>query len=58
TTNFRINRIEPLSECLSCHLLFAPESIFGKCPECSETNIKLIRGNELQVKSLLVEQNQ
>ena len=57
-TNFRINRIEPLSECLSCQHLFTPGDLFGSCPECNEMNTRLIRGKELQIKSLLVEQNQ
>ena len=57
-TKFRINRIEPLSECLSCNNLFTSNGMFGQCPECKDMNTKLIRGKELQIKSLLVEQNE
>jgi len=54
-TAFRINRIEPLAECQLCKNLFIPTGLFIKCPECSETETSLIRGRELQIKSLLVE---
>ncbi len=57
-TEFRINRIEPLCECLTCTHLFIPNGLFGQCPECGEKNTSLIRGKELQIKSLLVEQKE
>lgn len=54
-TAFKINRIEPLAECLQCRHQFIPSGLVSKCPECSETNTSLIRGKELQIRSLLVE---
>jgi hydrogenase nickel incorporation protein HypA/HybF len=54
-TKFRINRIEPLAECTKCKHLFIPDGVFGKCPACNETGTSLIRGKELQIKSLLIE---
>jgi hydrogenase nickel incorporation protein HypA/HybF len=54
-TEFKINRIEPLAECLQCKHLFIPGELIRKCPECNQTNTSLIRGRELQIKSLLVE---
>ncbi len=54
-TEFSINRIEPLFQCLSCDNLYTPESVFGKCPECGSPETELIKGDELQIKSLIVE---
>ena len=56
-TIFRINRVEAVAECPTCHHLYTPERVFSHCPECSQPGIRLIRGTELQIKSLLVEQN-
>ena len=56
-TLFRINRVEPVAECPSCQHLYAPDGVYSHCPECKEPGIRLIRGTELQIKSLLVEQN-
>lgn len=57
-TRFKINRVEPLAECPDCGYLYSPEGMFSHCPECKKTGIRLIRGTEMQVKSLLVEQNE
>lgn len=57
-TLFRINRVEPVAECPACRHLYTPEGVFSYCPECNEQGIRLIQGNELQIKSLLVEQNE
>ena len=54
-TLFRINRVEPVAECPACQHLYTPDGIFSHCPECKESGIRLIRGTELQIKSLLVE---
>lgn len=57
-TQFRINRVEPVAECPDCGHLYTPEGVFSHCPQCKKLGIKLIRGTELQIKSLLVEQNE
>lgn len=57
-TRFRINRVEPVAECPDCGHLYIPEGMFSHCPQCKKPGIKLIRGTELQIKSLLVEQNE
>jgi hydrogenase nickel incorporation protein HypA/HybF len=57
-TEFRINRIEPLCECRTCRHLFEPDGFLSRCPECEGADTELIRGNELQIKSLLVEQKE
>ncbi len=56
-TLFRINRVEPVAECPDCMHLYTPDGMFSHCPECNKQGIRLIRGTELQIKSLLVEQN-
>jgi hydrogenase nickel incorporation protein HypA/HybF len=57
-TRFRINRVEPIAECPDCGHIYSPEGMFSHCPQCERAGVRLIRGTELQVKSLLVEQNQ
>ena len=57
-TLFRINRVEPVAECPACQHLYTPDGMFSHCPECNKQGIRLIRGTELQIKSLLVEQNE
>jgi len=57
-TLFRINRVEAVAECSACQHLYTPDRIFSHCPECNKQGIRLIRGTELQLKSLLVEQNE
>jgi len=57
-THFKINRIEPLCECRACDHLYSPGSDFGPCPNCGKHEPEFIRGRELQIKSLLVEQKE
>ena len=54
-TEFKINKIEALMECNSCDNLFTPNGLNGKCPDCTGTDTTLIKGKELQIRSLLVE---
>lgn len=53
--NVKINRIEAISECLECGHIFDSEGFISHCPECKEMNTRIIKGRELQVKSILVE---
>lgn len=57
-TKFKINKIEPLCQCLSCDNLYTPHGVFSQCPECQDQNIDIIKGKELQIKSILVEQKE
>ncbi|MEN8202614.1 MAG: hydrogenase maturation nickel metallochaperone HypA [Bacteroidota bacterium] len=57
-TRFKINRIEPLCECGACSHLYSPGKEFGACPNCGKHEPEFIRGKELQIKSLLVEQKE
>jgi hydrogenase nickel incorporation protein HypA/HybF len=54
-TKFRINRIKALAECTQCNHLFIPDGPFRRCPLCNDAGTSLIRGKELQIKSLLIE---
>ncbi len=51
----KINRIEPVSECLDCGEIFVSEGFIHQCPACSEMNTRILSGKEIQVKSILVE---
>lgn len=53
-TLFRIHRVEPVAECPDCGHLYTPVRVFSDCPQCNREGIRLIRGTELQIKSLLV----
>ena len=57
-THFKINRIEALCECRACKHLYSPGKDFGACPNCGKQEPEFIRGKELQIKSLLVEQKE
>jgi hydrogenase nickel incorporation protein HypA/HybF len=53
---FKMNRIEALCECNSCQHLYTPGQNFWACPACGEKDLEFIRGKELQIKSLLIDQ--
>ncbi len=57
-THFKINRIEALCECNSCTHLYTPGHDFSACPECGKQDLEFIRGKELQIKSLLIDQKE
>lgn len=51
----KMNRIEAVSECLSCGHIFESERFIHHCPQCKETNTRIFKGKEMQVKSILIE---
>jgi len=51
----KINTIEAQSECLECGHVFSSFAHINKCPKCNELNTKIMKGKELQVKSIVVE---
>jgi hydrogenase nickel incorporation protein HypA/HybF len=51
----KINRIEAVSECMECHEKFSSDRYLSQCPKCNALNTKILKGREMQVKSLLVE---
>ena len=55
SAKIRFNKIEAIGECLECENVFDAEGFINICPRCGEMNTKVIRGKELQLKSILVE---
>ncbi len=50
-----INHITGLAKCLECRHEFPVSSLYENCPHCNEFNLEIIKGDELRVKSLIVE---
>ena len=55
TARVKINRIKAGSECLECGHIFDFEGFIDHCPKCKEVNTKIVKGREMQVKSILIE---
>lgn len=55
SSHIKINHIKAVSECLECGHSFDSETIINPCPKCNELNTQIIKGKELQVKSILIE---
>lgn len=51
----KINHIKAKSECLECGHIFSSDAVVSPCPKCKELHTRIIKGKELQVKSLVVE---
>lgn len=51
----KINRIGAVSECLKCSHIFDSEGFVHLCPQCGDSKTRIIKGREMQVKSLLIE---
>jgi hydrogenase nickel incorporation protein HypA/HybF len=41
--------------CRTCGHLFPSDTLFADCPRCGEAGVELVRGNEMRLRSLLVE---
>jgi hydrogenase nickel incorporation protein HypA/HybF len=54
-TAFIINKIKAKSECRDCYKIFEAHQLFDACPGCKGFNTFLVQGNELKVKSILIE---
>lgn len=54
--NARINYIKIKSEivCLNCEKHFETNDWFVLCPECNQTNVKILNGKQLRIKSLII----
>ncbi len=55
TTSIRINTIEAIAECQQCGHVFKPDKYNLQCPGCRGLHIQIIKGREMQVRSLLIE---
>ena len=54
-SKININKIVAKASCLDCKNEFDALNLFNNCPECKSFNTKLIKGKELQVKSLIID---
>ncbi len=53
-TQKNINRIEGKGRCHTCKTLFPVQNLYDSCPVCGAAGINILRGKELQVKSLVI----
>ncbi|MEG1617200.1 MAG: hydrogenase maturation nickel metallochaperone HypA [Bacteroidales bacterium] len=51
----KLNVIPPSAKCNDCGSSFIPGALYGECPRCKSWNFTLLSGNELKVKSLLID---
>lgn len=54
-SNIQIHKIQAKSICQDCMNEFETLNLFEHCPKCKSYNTTLIKGKELQVKSLLID---
>lgn len=54
----RIIRIRIAGEgrCSNCENLFSVENLFSPCPVCGSYAVKIIKGKELRIKSILIKE--
>ena len=50
-----ITEINPKARCRQCDKIFEVNDLFDICPFCQSVDLEIIRGQELQVKSLKVQ---
>ncbi len=50
-----VEQVKASARCRKCDLEFAVEDRWFECPRCGETGSKLLRGDELQLVSLEIE---
>ena len=50
-----IHKVQAKSVCQDCKYEFDAVHLFDNCPKCKSYNTKLIKGKELQVKSLVID---
>jgi hydrogenase nickel incorporation protein HypA/HybF len=50
-----IERIPVLVHCNTCNNEFNVENLMFICPECNSGDVKILKGNELQIKDLIIE---
>lgn len=46
--------IEGEGQCIDCGHTFPMEALFASCPECGSYCVKIIKGKELRVKSIVI----
>jgi len=52
---WKIIPVHPLARCGSCGYTYHPESLFQPCPVCGEYGSEILHGEELRLRSIMVE---
>lgn len=52
---FKLNRIKAGAVCHDCRHNFEPEDYLSVCENCGSSNIEIVRGKEMRVKSINVD---
>ncbi|MGB9598932.1 MAG: hydrogenase maturation nickel metallochaperone HypA [Myxococcota bacterium] len=50
-----VKEIEPLVECINCKERYSPEDMIWVCPNCNEMRAEMIRGNEIKIINVEVQ---
>ncbi len=50
-----INKIQAVSQCRDCGHKFETKTLYEACPKCGSYFTLLIKGNELKIKSLIID---
>ncbi len=54
-SKIKINKIKARAKCSDCKNEFEALNLFNSCPECNSYNTIILKGRELQVKSLIID---
>jgi len=54
-TSIQIDKISPLARCNECHHEFQPDDYITPCPICGNFNVAFIKGKELLIRSIELE---
>ncbi len=57
-TDIDVDRIAPLAKCETCQHEFVPDDYLTSCPECGNFMIRFIRGKELLIRSIEMEEEE
>ena len=52
---WKINKIEAKAKCRKCGHIYSVDDYFSPCPKCTEFGKEILRGKEIQLKSITVE---
>jgi hydrogenase nickel incorporation protein HypA/HybF len=50
-----VKEIEPLVECVKCKKRYSPDDMIWICPRCNEMRADLIKGNEIKITNVEVD---
>lgn len=54
-SKIKIQKVQAKSACIDCKNEFETLNLFEQCPKCQSYSTEIIKGKELQVKSLLID---